>query len=326
MGMKGEVKSVFRSAFRSAFRLSEKVGLARVWEGFARLDPYLPGPPYALVIADQYSRRDRFGDASRLLRNGILDFLGKSHPMPLASAGEKSPDANGKKDGMDQGAGKSACLRDLYAVTEALDLKAFLAFGTLLGHVRENGFIRNDGDLDIGIMYDPLDPDRIAHALSSKGFLIGKRGGSTWPCRIKCVHANGTHVDIIFFHRMNGKFQTYCEYRGRKIFRERACFGLKRAEFQSVQVWIPEKPEAFLYENYLDWRVPQARSHALFTSALTDFRDDMIRYFALRHLYDLLARRNRDHFEFFLDLFRSRNPSDPNWPEIQKAFQARYAR
>jgi hypothetical protein len=325
MRLMGGMKYAFDTVFRLLYRFSEMLGLVPVWNRIARMDPYIPGPGYSLIIADQYFMRDNLPDASRLVRKNILAYLGRVHQTTPCPPGKKTGHGKAENNLPDGNPGKLVCLKDLYSVMEALNVKAFLAFGTLLGHVRENGFIRNDGDLDIGIEYAPSDPDRIADALARRGFRVSRRGGSSWPCRIKCVHANGAKVDVIFFYRRNGKFHTYCEYKGRKIFREREGFGLQRADFHSTRVWIPEKPEAFLDENYLDWKVPQAKSHSLFTSALTDYKDDMIRYFALRHLYALLRRRKREHFEFFLDLFLSRNPSDPNWPEIQKAFQAKYA-
>jgi len=317
--MKGEIKALILKGLPSVFSLSEKIGAFVFWRWFARMDPYLKGTGYSLVIADALYAQSKRKDAQNLLIKNILTFLDHAPPRfirPSPTGQEAIPKAEGS------GSGKPACLRDLYAVLDPLGVRPFLAFGTLLGFVRENGFIRNDGDIDIGIFYFPSDVDRIAEALVKKGFSLTRRDGSAWPCRIKCKHENGTKVDIVFFHRKDGKLQTYCEYRKQRIFRERAGFELKRAVFQSVPVWIPEKPEAFLEENYLDWKTPQAKSHPLFTSALTDYSQDIIRFFALRHLYQLLAVRNREGFEFYLDLFGKRSPSDTVWPEIHYAYKA----
>ena len=51
----------------------------------------------------------------------------------------------------------------------------FLAFGSLLGYVRERGFIEGDSDMDIGILSDKIDKAQIDHyirELRDKGLYI----------------------------------------------------------------------------------------------------------------------------------------------------------
>lgn len=94
------------------------------------------------------------------------------------------------------------------AFTEA-GLKYWLVFGTLLGAVRERGFIGHDFDIDVGVFksdYSPeLEKTLIKHGFKkAREFLID---GGEYGIE-QTYTKNGVSIDIFFFIRENNKI--YC--------------------------------------------------------------------------------------------------------------------
>jgi hypothetical protein len=64
-------------------------------------------------------------------------------------------------------------MRDFMEVATKLDLKPFILWGTLLGMIRENGFIKNDYDLDMGIFGQDYDKkDDLINGMLERGYLL----------------------------------------------------------------------------------------------------------------------------------------------------------
>lgn len=63
-------------------------------------------------------------------------------------------------------------LKDQFATQVACAKQAeiypymFLAYGSLLGYVRERGFIGHDNDMDVGFLYDKMDKGQIDHYIN----------------------------------------------------------------------------------------------------------------------------------------------------------------
>lgn len=94
------------------------------------------------------------------------------------------------------------------AFTEA-GIKYWLAFGTLLGAVRERGFIGHDFDIDVGVFkndYSPeLEKTLIKHGFKkAREFLID---GGEYGIE-QTYTKNGVSIDIFFFIRGHNKI--YC--------------------------------------------------------------------------------------------------------------------
>ncbi|HTF85699.1 MAG TPA: hypothetical protein VL987_14040 [Cellvibrio sp.] len=212
---------------------------------------------------------------------------------------------------------KHHALTKVLADLEAQGVRPFLCFGVLLGFLREGDFMQHDADLDIGILLQEHSCNQVYAILKKMGYHIDSHQPDPWPCRLK-VTVPGTEipVDIIFFHPHEGKLQTFAECYGHLLIRNRTAFTLTRAEFQGITAWIPENPEAFLTENYQDWRHKADYHHWVLTSPLTDFSQPIVEYCLARELAYSLYRNRLHTVMRLMAIGKSRYAHSPFWQEL----------
>jgi hypothetical protein len=184
-------------------------------------------------------------------------------------------------------------LNEVLNAIESKGIRPFLCFGTLLGMIREQSFMLHDLDLDIGILTSEASLKKIKFLLKEAGFKIIFYEGNDWPCRLKVIKkCYSLIIDIIFFHKENNHLLTYVKYADNYIIRKRKYFDLIQDNFLGRKVWLPEKPEEHLTENYLVWKKKSDYSHFLLTSPFTDFSLPIIEYCLFEQFYFELTRNN----------------------------------
>ena len=99
-------------------------------------------------------------------------------------------------------------LKDLARVFKEHSIPAFAAYGTLLGFVREKGFIGHDEDMDFGVLPDRMTPQELLHVLLDKetGFevkFIYKYREQV--IEFKVIY-KGIPIDFFFFDREGEHF------------------------------------------------------------------------------------------------------------------------
>jgi hypothetical protein len=170
----------------------------------------------------------------------------------------RSPLRNGPAHLHEHGAGALAAV---LAACEEGDVPVFLAYGTLLGAVREGGFIAHDLDIDLGVLDDAW--PRLAPVLDhlrSRGWRIHRDGDE----QVTVSHPHHAHinVDLFRFRRHGGALTAQAESeQGTHHYRfpRHLIEPLRpRATPWGFAALVPAEPEAFLAHHYgPDWRTPR---------------------------------------------------------------------
>jgi glycerol-3-phosphate cytidylyltransferase len=128
-------------------------------------------------------------------------------------------------------------------------LKPFLVSGTLLGAIRDNGLIKGDNDLDIGIMADDASSETVFN------FLVGNpsfRSVYNLGHLIQVTDNNSTVIDIFIHYREDGQV-----WHGTTVHKwVNTSFQLSEMELDSHTFLIPDNPRLYLDENYGNWEKP----------------------------------------------------------------------
>lgn len=134
--------------------------------------------------------------------------------------------------------------------------KCFIVDGTLLGHVREGGFINGDHDIDIGMWIEDYD-DRILADLEVAGFKLMRKSGDKTAGLLYMFEDDGIKIDLIFYYRQSDHIWANLYVHGKKLKASYREFDLEMARFKGVDVLIPSPPEQYLVDIYgPNWTQP----------------------------------------------------------------------
>lgn len=173
-------------------------------------------------------------------------------------------------EGLDLAVNGPRTLAMVYQEAHRHGLEPMLLWGTLLGCVREGGFIANDRDLDLGIRQDQARGlTGFREALRERGFRVRVEHAA----KLSMVHPDhpGLYVDldIIRPHR-DGWAITHLDpttpnRRYHYRFPHQVFASSRPARFgNDLEVLVPADPEGFLGAAYGDWRIPRPKLHYLY--------------------------------------------------------------
>ena len=163
-----------------------------------------------------------------------------------------------------------AVLAHLAEVIEKHKIPAFAAYGTLLGFVRDNGFIPHDDDIDLGVLPGDWTPSRLLKVLleEEKGFSFMFAFSYNDRVTEFKLRYGGVSIDFFFYEDDGDKFyagsyhyfpdvsypapnansaQRVCEPRIEKL--DKICV-------YGVNFPVPANTEHVLEQLYGNWRVP----------------------------------------------------------------------
>lgn len=156
-------------------------------------------------------------------------------------------------------------------IMEQEDMIYTLAFGTMLGAVRENGFISHDLDIDVFMWRDDYS-HRIPDALSRGGFklchtFLADRGNLG---REETYEKDGVTIDIFYIYPPFNELPYVCDFgpfpglvSNEQSMRERGGVLARRIEipvsktrikvhFEDIELYIPDNYKEFLSSRYGD--------------------------------------------------------------------------
>lgn len=167
-------------------------------------------------------------------------------------------------------------LKKLDQVFQSNEVAYCLVFGTLLGAIRESGFIKHDLDVDVAIWFD-ADNLFIEKILTNAGFRLERRievDNGTFG-REETYSYNDVNIDLFYFYPYDDKLKytlVFVPEEGCKDFKDsmKKSGGLlplqlmlplekevKYVPFESISLPVPVNALDFLEARYgKNWRVP----------------------------------------------------------------------
>lgn len=147
-------------------------------------------------------------------------------------------------------------LRRATGVLDKNGIDYTLTDGSMLGHMRDDGPIAGDGDIDLrvdrAVMSDGLFAD-----IAGAGLTLFKK---VWFEDVLCnisVHLGGVRLDISGGLVRGSWMTTHAIFRDGYLTYRMPYKGREPARFLGVETWRPAEPEAYVRHCYgADWQVP----------------------------------------------------------------------
>lgn len=162
-------------------------------------------------------------------------------------------------------------LRVLDSTLHDLNIEYFVDYGTLLGVIREGGFIKTDDDIDITICNPEVDARMLVRQLLERGFEFIHALEYQGKTRLFSMSWRGTSVDFYLRDWSEDRaeywiygiyFDPHLVYPGEEWNScRRICYPLsmvpERFQFKGIIISIPHGAEDHLkFEYGVDWRIP----------------------------------------------------------------------
>lgn len=144
----------------------------------------------------------------------------------------------------------SQTLITLKKIFDQKEKRFFLDRGTLLGAVRENGFIATDYDIDLGVFAHEISLDEIKDMLKETDFTLNQ----DCPYKLGYISPAGIQVDFFLTERENNLLRS-SGWNSVHVWYF-SDFELIEYEFLGQKFYIPDNYEQHLVENYGNWRTP----------------------------------------------------------------------
>lgn len=179
-------------------------------------------------------------------------------------------------------------LLDAKKILDACSVKFGLIYGTLLGAIREKGFIKHDEDIDLFVLDEEKDNLLSAlHDLMEEGFEIIR-----YSDKLLSITRHNEYIDFYFFKK------SYYFYRKCDVgLTVKAKYLEKTIDylFLGEVFQVPKNPEAFLVVLYgKNWKIPKKNDPSSNYSRYIKFRKTIKRN--IPYLYSII-RKLKDKIE-----------------------------
>ena len=212
-------------------------------------------------MSNAYGNLQKFDIALGYLDATLTQLCGRSNDW--INAHFLHADANGEKVGKTtfNDTAAATALTDLQKILAQSNVVPFLVSGTLLGYVRNGGFLSHDKDIDIGIFESQNIFDTLACIAESQLFEVKfdyLRIEKTY--QVPVIHrATGMAIDIFIYYPAGDRLITGVHgsfgYIQNFTFKP---FALEKISFLGVEFAIPQDHRTNLEENFGNWQVPDS--------------------------------------------------------------------
>lgn len=166
-----------------------------------------------------------------------------------------------------------AVLKHLADVFSRYEIPAYATYGTLLGFVRDSGFIPTDDDVDVGILPGEWTPSKLLPVLlNEEGFdFVFAFSYEGRVSEFKLFYL-GVPVDFFFYDDMGDSFKAHAYYyfpsavypndkaNTAKMIVEPRVTDLKKIDIFGMEFPVPSDSERVLAQLYgADWRIPNGK-------------------------------------------------------------------
>ncbi len=183
----------------------------------------------------------------------------------------------------------------------------FLAYGTLLGAVREKDFIAHDEDIDVGADFNDKEKFMsMLFELRENGFEVAR-----WdPRGLISIIRNNEYIDIYFFKKYNEKLMVNCgEPLPRKFFENQAAINFKGVMFNAptdltgvMEFWYGkdwQTPVQWLNYQMPKWKIGLQKAVSHFKYNMPQFIINMLLKKKEQKMFE--SYKNRGVLDEYLD-------------------------
>lgn len=151
-------------------------------------------------------------------------------------------------------------LKIFYSIIHNSGVRYGLMFGTLLGAIRENGFIKHDEDTDIYVLSEDKDAFyRLLPSLKNEGLKVVRNSDS-----FVSLMKDDEYLDVYFFELIRKlNFKKYRSLNNNYVIRASYLESYNEMIFLGMNIRIPSQPEKVLKTLYgKSWKIPIKDSFA----------------------------------------------------------------
>ena len=163
-------------------------------------------------------------------------------------------------------------------IANDMNLDLFPFYGTLLGAVREQGFIRHDNDFDAVYISEHSTPDevrsefvRLCQALTKRGYQLHFTKTHVWV-RLPDRSSNQCKIVIFFsWFTPDNQFQVSYGYHGPPVRKSPEFFKIRYEKLGDAEIAVPANSEEILTQLFgPSWRAPDAGVNNLSDNRIVD--------------------------------------------------------